>query len=316
MFIDTPLFLVSQIQRSGGSLLAQLFDGHPQLYAHPNEIRIGHPQYWDWPLLDPADDPQHWFELLRNDKWVKFAKVGLAKTGKNRLALDRYPFTFSEDEQRTVFLELVGSRPVGRQREILNCYFTSFFRSWHEWRPTGREVALAGFTPRLVMLPDSLARFRSDYDDGKLITIVRDPRSWYASWSRHKSGRADVRLEVAVWIQSARAARELVGGRDNSTLGLIFEDLVLDPERVMRNVASFLGIEFLPSLLEPSFLGRPVLPNSSFRVSEYGINPAMARRENEISGDAREYIEAEALPLYEEIAELLAPAVTGPKAEP
>jgi hypothetical protein len=38
MFIDAPLFLVSQIPRSGGSMLAQLFDGHPQVYAHPAEI--------------------------------------------------------------------------------------------------------------------------------------------------------------------------------------------------------------------------------------------------------------------------------------
>ena len=39
-----PLLMVSQIQRSGGSLMAQLFDGHPQLYAHPFEIQIGYPK--------------------------------------------------------------------------------------------------------------------------------------------------------------------------------------------------------------------------------------------------------------------------------
>jgi hypothetical protein len=42
--ITVPLALISQIQRSGGSLLSQLFDGHPEIYAHPDELKIGYPE--------------------------------------------------------------------------------------------------------------------------------------------------------------------------------------------------------------------------------------------------------------------------------
>ena len=39
--VTDPLVLVSQIQRSGGTLLSQLFDGHPECHAHPHELKIG-----------------------------------------------------------------------------------------------------------------------------------------------------------------------------------------------------------------------------------------------------------------------------------
>ena len=46
--------LISQVQRSGGTLLSQLFDGHPEVHAHPHELYIGKPKKWDWPPLDLA----------------------------------------------------------------------------------------------------------------------------------------------------------------------------------------------------------------------------------------------------------------------
>ena len=40
--VREPMVLVSQIQRSGGTLLSRLFDGHPECHAHPYELKIGH----------------------------------------------------------------------------------------------------------------------------------------------------------------------------------------------------------------------------------------------------------------------------------
>jgi sulfotransferase family protein len=308
-FIDAPLVVISQIFRSGGSMLAQLFDGHSQVYAHPAEIRIGHPDSrGDWPVLDPAGDPEEWFRVLRSDKWTRFARNGFGKAGRNRFAQEqRHIFTFDESEQRSCFLELVELRSITRPRDILDCWFTSFFASWREWQPTGREVVITGFRPRMVMRPDSMEGFRADYPDGKLITIVRDPRSWYAS-SRVTHYTSDEEMPEAVdaWTSYARGVAQLLGSRVPWALGLTFDDLVLNPERTMQRVASFVGIEFDPCLLQPSYAGRPILPNSSFSVPEYGINPEMARRVGQISDEAQEAIAAEALPLYESLTELLA----------
>src|SRR5215212_2021070 len=64
--VREPLVLISQIQRSGGTLLSQLLDAHPQLHAHPHELHIGYPRdKRDWPRLDLTRGPEEWFRALR-----------------------------------------------------------------------------------------------------------------------------------------------------------------------------------------------------------------------------------------------------------
>jgi len=65
--VTEPLVLCSQVQRSGGTLLSQLFDGHPECHAHPHEIKIGWPREANWPPLD-LDRPEEWFERLFEKK--------------------------------------------------------------------------------------------------------------------------------------------------------------------------------------------------------------------------------------------------------
>ena len=57
--VESPLVLISQTQRSGGTLMTTLLDGHPELHVHPYELHIGHPTKGDWPtfgLDDGVDD--------------------------------------------------------------------------------------------------------------------------------------------------------------------------------------------------------------------------------------------------------------------
>ncbi len=312
-FIDAPLVLVSQISRSGGSLLAQLFDCHPQVYAHPWEIRIWHPKKCNWPALDPDATADEWLEALSDPKWAKIADEGFAKAGRNPFAKsERHPFTFSVETQRALFLELVASRPVTRSRDVLDCWFASFFACWHDWKPTGREVSITGFMPRLATSPESVERFAADYPDGALISILRDPRSWYAS-SRvvHFHKNEAIGDAVEEWLGWGRRLEELIDTSPVPTLGVLFDDLVLEPEPTMRRVAAFIGIEFDPILLRPTYAGRPVLPNSSFAVSDYGINPEMAKS-RKISSEARAAIAEEALPLYRRLANRLRADREGP----
>ncbi len=307
--IDAPLALVSQIQRSGGSLLAELFDGHPQVYAHPLELRIWYPTKEDWPVFDLAADPLEWFDRLHNRKWAKLSRRGFAKPGRNPFASElRFPFTFSADEQRELFLRIVGTRPLESQRDVLNAYFSSFFTTWREWEPTGREQVITGFLPRIVMAPESLEHFLAAYPDGKLITILRDPFSWFASSSRHRKQYRDVAAAIDQWSECARAIAGVVESGADWAAGVLFADLVSEPEPVMRRLAAFVGIDFQASLMQPTYLGRPMLPNSSFAVRDYGINAAMAHRRDQLDPDALDYIEREAAPLYEEVAALLGAA--------
>jgi len=145
-----PLVLVSQIQRSGGSMVAQLFDNHPQCYAHPFEIHMGFPQKWDWPEFDFSDGPQAelWFSQLYEKKLKKFIKEGFFKAGSNPYAFkERFPFNFSIDNQLKIFAGIVNGLDGFSVRHIIDAYFMSFFEAWENHQETGDERVITGFTP-------------------------------------------------------------------------------------------------------------------------------------------------------------------------
>ena len=86
--VREPLVLISQVQRSGGTLLSQLFDGHPECHAHPWDLEIGHPTNWVWPPID-LGAPESWFGVLHEKK------VGVhLREGYRKQALDREPDIF------------------------------------------------------------------------------------------------------------------------------------------------------------------------------------------------------------------------------
>src|SRR6266852_1712728 len=74
-----PLVLVSQVHRSGGTLLSQLFDGHPALAAHPHELKIGHPTPEDWPSVQPDLGAEECFRMLFEPRTVRFLRKGYTK---------------------------------------------------------------------------------------------------------------------------------------------------------------------------------------------------------------------------------------------
>jgi hypothetical protein len=272
--VREPLVLISQIQRSGGTLLLQLFDAHPECHTDPYELKIGHPGKEHWPPLDLAA-PETWFELL-GDSTIGERLRPTERTKNPRTGRNAFPFAFLPHLQRAIFAACVESTQPQTEREVLDCYFTSYFNAWldNQTLYDGPKRAVVGFVPRLAMERDSLAKYFDAYPDGTLISIVRDPRAWYRSASRHWPARyGDLDVGLALWRDSVEAgleARERYGER---VLLLAYERLALDPEPVIRAVAERIGIAFLPLLLEPTFNGLPIRANSSGTVERLGIVP-------------------------------------------
>ena len=103
--VKEPLVLISQIQRSGGTLLSQLFDSHPQIHAHPNELYIGYPEKTTWPVINLKDRPESWFHTLFENPSIKAFNDGYSKYGKGADdTFDRFPFIFLSSLQKRYFL--------------------------------------------------------------------------------------------------------------------------------------------------------------------------------------------------------------------
>ena len=69
-----------------------------------------------------------------------------------------------------------------------------------------------------------------------------------------------------------------------------FEDLIGDPGSVMHYLAEFLGIEFDPVLLTPTFNKSPIRANTSFKEETTGIVKSTLARHQTLSADQRSMI--------------------------
>ena len=269
--VREPLVLISQIQRSGGTLLSQLFDDHVQCHAHPQQLHIGHPSSREWPPL-VLDQPEHCFSVLYERKAALHLRQSYRKSAINK---DTFPFCFLPRLQHAIFSRCMASRPVEGERDVLDCYFTSYFNAWLDNRNlyTGPKKVVTGFAPRLSERLANVEQLFAAYPDGTLISVVRDPRGWYPSMQA-TSLRAkwpELGAAIGAWRQSVEAAIEASERFPERVLLLTYEQLAGDTERTMTRVAEKIGITMSPVLLAPTFNGQPIRANSRSPVERHGI---------------------------------------------
>jgi hypothetical protein len=302
-----PLVLISQVQRSGGTLLTQLLDGHPQCATYPPELAIGRPRKWDWPDLPASAPVDAWFDLLVDKSLLRWSREGYKKGGSNPHALQHVrPFTLDIRRFHEVFTAACARAAAPAQRDVIAAYFEAFFDNWKDRAATGRERWTVGFTPRVHMFPDSIARFWRDWPDGRLITIVRDPLTWLASAMRHDPFEyPTAERALCAWRASTEATLREQRERPDRVLVLFYADLVLHPRETMARVARFLDIEWTDELLAPTYGGSPMIANSSFAIAQPGVTDEPLRRPIDLPADAHALAMASALPFYQEcLAEL------------
>jgi hypothetical protein len=297
--VREPLVLISQVQRSGGTLLSQLFDGHPECHAHPQELHIGYPKKRIWPELD-LGQPGTWFDVLHEKIAWKQLRKGYRK---ENAARERFPFLFLPTLQKAVFDRCVKKRTVECERDVLDCYFTSYFNAWLDNHNlyTGPKRVVTGFTARLAMEPGNVERFFEVYPDGALISLVRDPRGWYASARAYHRRYDELEPALGWWRRSAEATLAASEHHGARVLVLTYEQLVRETKATMGRVADRLGITMSQTLLTPTFNGRPIQANSSFAIGgAYGVRAERSSayrdlldtdeiaRINELAGDLYE----------------------------
>jgi hypothetical protein len=307
--VNEPLTLISQVQRSGGTLLNSLLDGHPELHVHPYELHIGHPTKADWPRLDLAADSDAWLELISEPVIAKLFAAGYRKKP-DMDQIEGYPtlpFTVVPTLIDHLFRLLCAEQPPDSQRRVIDHYLTAFFNAWIDnqgLRDAGKRWVTA-FAPRTAW-GESRERFFADYPDGRIIAVLRDPRAWYSSASRFSGRYRELDEAVALWQHGASEIAAAKRVAPESTLVITYEALVEDLERVMRGVAQWLGIAWSPALLVPTFNRLPVIANSSFTMREPGVSSESKERwRGELSADVLERpVMREAIARHSEVRQL------------
>jgi hypothetical protein len=298
--LRAPLFLISQVQRSGGTLLSQLFDGHPAIAAHPQELKIGYPTERDWPPLDPALGADRNFQMAYEINNIMLMKRGYTKGDHNP---DRRPFFLMPRVQYRLFCHLYETSPPTNRREILDHFFTAYFNAWLNYQGDLEEKRwISAFWPRLAHHEAAVSDFFDSYPDGRIIQVIRDPKTWYPSAkSNEKSGLADKLPQeiLSAWATSANSMLRNSAAYGEKVIIVRFEDLVGDTERTMRMLARELGIAYDPILSKPTFNGKSMRANSSFAVENTGLINEPLSREGTLTHEERRLIEERCGELYQ-----------------
>jgi hypothetical protein len=279
----------------------RLFDGHPQCHAMPLEL-----SELSWgEVADSLQGAESAWSVLHSERREAYFRKGWRQTRfEKNTNKRRYPFLLPPLLQRGIFQTCWETLDAPTPRAALDCYMTSYFNAWLDnqnlYGPGKKWVT--AFTPRLIMNPKVVELFGSMYPDGRMISLVRDPRSWYASAREWSVEWKNIDHAIAVWHEAADAqfrARDLLGDRLHM---LVFDDLVQKTEKTMRGLCRYLRIRFTPELLVPTFNGLPIKANSSFEVKQYSVIQEPSDRYRAVlSATEIRNIEASALDRYEQL---------------
>jgi hypothetical protein len=289
--VDQPLLLITQAQRSGGTLLVRLLDGHPECHVVPFQLRG-----IDEAAKHLPETPAEAWEALHHPKLEERTESGYRQQ-KGEVLRDEetHPFHLDFSLQREIYEACIAELAAPSARDLFNCYFTSYFNAWLDYanRAGGPKRWVVGFEPGVSRSLRRRQALREIYPDGRGVSIVRDPWSWYASARRWEPQWRDLEGAIEHWHRAAGGTLKWRAERKGGGVRLVsFEALLADTEQTMRHIAAWLGIEFRPELLEPTFNGRPIRANTSFSDVATGISSRpLERGRGELSDDEREAIE-------------------------
>lgn len=261
--INHNLVLISQIQRSGGSLLSQLFDGHSKILAYPSELILTDPK-WDW-------TKKFIFYCFKQQNIKKYA---LSKNYNRPSSIKwnkKYYFDFNLFLQKKIFDE----RKKKDLRLNFDAYFTSFFNSYlsyNDKKKINKKKIISAFLPRFILKKKNIKIFFQLYPEGKIISIIREPLSWLASATKHSSTTySNPNKSLTLWLKSAKFSYENKN-KDKNILIFTFEELVGNTPDTMKKILKFLNLKFERTLLFPTFNGKKILSDSSFKLVEGKID--------------------------------------------
>lgn len=233
-YYERPLFVVGH-RKTGTTLVQELLDGHPQLAVLPGESNHFNTFVPKEPVGVAA---QRWW-LLR-----LITPSGIPPFW----ALGREPEAYEDFTAR-----LLGLAEANPCRDVLGMAAVALGEgdrfAWVEKTP-GHE--------------HQLDRILQAYPQAQFVHVVRDPRSVAAAIVRLDRATHQRTNLVDVGLTIRRSFEAAERNRGERYLVVRYENLVTEPEPVMRQVADFAGIEWSDKLLTPTVGGVGATSNSAW----------------------------------------------------
>ena len=289
--VTQPLVLISQIRYSGGMLLNQLFDGHAEIHCHPHRLSFGSGPAVRWPEIDIQNDPRLWFDMLFESFVIELAQKGYCPgSGDEEQTL---PFIFLPSLQKDIFLACIDPVASVTARDIFNAYMTSYFGAWlNYYHGSGSIKYVIAYAPGMSLPENNVENFFEIYPDGRLVSIIRDPKDWFVSAQGHAPKQyGGFEKAINQWVQDARAMLRNSHSYGDQVRIVRFEDLIGKTDNVMACLSKFLGIEFSEISLVPTFNQIPLKVHADFAYKSDGMDKGLAARYDSLNSRQLETIE-------------------------
>jgi hypothetical protein len=250
--MKSPIFICGH-RKSGTTMFHNLFDGHPELLVYPSDLNL---LYAYFPLF--VSDSYSDEERRRRLQKVIFDDLEshMAKES-NADAIDFKRLS------RLFFGRLVGANLCNMEVII-----TALMESYAELMDLPNRIPIIKETSSEIYANE----IRAWFPEAKFLHLVRDPRDNFAAL---KSGVAtyyskmgeDEKQTLASLIYRTRLGLEM-GKINLDKFGnkaycfVNFNLLVKDVEPIMKELAEFMGISFLDSLLIPTRLEKATSGNN------------------------------------------------------
>lgn len=213
--VERPFFIVGT-GRSGTTLMRAMLSAHSRVSVTPETNFVS-----TWARLYP------WLDLRRDDHLTWFWR---------RYAASR-PFRHMDLDGNAI-LEKVRRDP---DRRSYRGVFATLLEAWG---------AREGVERIGEKTPPHHAHAQQLFDwfpDATIVWMVRDPRASIASYLKTPWARWSVAVHAEEWASSAVRASSWPAERVEIVR---YEDLVADPEPVLRRVVRLIGEDFEPAMLE------------------------------------------------------------------
>jgi hypothetical protein len=199
--------------RSGTTLLRLMLDAHPEL-AIPAETHF----------------------IPQVVRWFRRDRLSAVELAERLAALRRWgDFGIGEEEMRA---RLEPLEPLGPRRSI-----RAFYELYaeHQGKPRWGDKT-PGYSSRMHLIQNALP-------EARFIHLIRDGRD--AALSRAEASGKTVRPERAAkrWVERIGEARE-EAKRIGHYIELRYEDLIVDPEAVLRRICEYIDLRFAPEMLD------------------------------------------------------------------
>jgi hypothetical protein len=253
---DFRLIQISAGFEHGGNVVHRHLDGHPGLYVYPFESQLGNRSFCDflssvervqyrYPEFPEGLSSRELYEQIVDEEMKTFLRK------RNGSKFKDADLELSEGDRISEFEKILGSAPFTR-RGVIEAFFRSTFLAWRNYYAVAQSgMRYVGYSPAIGIDADRIVR---DFPDVRIIHIVRNPFSAYRDTKRRPFPQPLSRYLIT-WNIFHSTVEMYARKYPSNVRVFLYEEFVEDKVKFMQEIAQFADIDYVETMLYPSWNG-------------------------------------------------------------